>query len=282
MLGIIEAGGTKTEVRTGNSQQQIQVTGKGINPYIQNDEKIKENLKEIFQNTPEKAQIKILRYYGAGCAHPDQADRIRRILNSHLPDADIKVESDLLGTARALCGKSPGLACILGTGSNACFYDGTAIIRQMTSLGFWLGDEGSGGYLGKLLFKKWYKNELESSWDEPIENLLQVSKSKALEKLYEIETPNSWLAKLATLILDNQKTPEFAKIIDQSIDDFFIEIEGLLHSGSEKFIHFSGSVGWYLKPKLEQKIIEIGFKPGVFLQSPGATLFKFHLDHPTI
>jgi glucosamine kinase len=152
----------------------------------------------------------------------------------------------------------------------------------MVSLGFWLGDEGSGGHLGKLLFRKWYKGEIDPVWHDPIENVLQVQKENALEKLYQTQAPNSWLARLAKLVLENQLHPDFAPLIESSLHAFFSEIVGLIQIGKGLPIHFSGSVALHLKSNLEQKIMSIGCVPGVFIQSPASNLFTFHLQKPTI
>lgn len=149
MILIADSGSTKTDWRIIDNQGKItQAQTKGINPYYQSDTEIFEELDRTLRpQVPEG--INEIHFYGAGCNNDKINRTVETALNSIFGEATISVNSDLLAVARGLCGKEPGIACILGTGSNSCYYDGKNIVRNIPSWGTWLGDEGSGSYMGR-------------------------------------------------------------------------------------------------------------------------------------
>ena len=278
MVAVIEAGGTKTEARIGNPSGSFLRSGSGINPYFQSDNEIRERLKEIFpeQNSGSDV-ITHAYYYGAGCSHPDQAARVLSALRSFLPEPIIiEVNSDLTGAARAVCRKSTGFVGILGTGSNACIFDGASIQSQMMSFGFWLGDEGSGGYLGKLIFKEWLRNKLPKEFEEILEHILQYPKGVALEKVYSDPNPNKTIASLAKVAIENKQHPAFNGLIKKSLQDYFEETEHLFKPFDNLTFHFTGSVAWHLSDEINTQVSERGYQTGTIVSNPSDLLFHYH------
>jgi len=279
MIGIIEAGGSKTELRFGDLESQKSVQGIGINPYFQDDSEIHSRLKEIFEQTSlEVKKIRNIIYYGAGCSSQDQKNRVQNVLRELLPGIDISVESDLLGAARALCEDEMGFVGILGTGSNACIYNGTTIEKEMISLGFWLGDEGSGGYLGKLLFKEWLKGNLPHHFEQEFEQTYGCIKKEALQKLYSDPNPNRNIAKLASIAIQNKQNTFFKILIIRSLESYFKEIKPLYSNYKDITFHFNGSIAWFLKEEIQSIIGSLGYKTGRISDNPSAELFKYHLN----
>jgi glucosamine kinase len=279
MIGIMEAGGSKTDFRFGNELNQTLLSGKGINPYIQDDEEIENRLiAMISSHAIPKTEIKNLYYYGAGCSHFAQADRVYEILKTIFPASRISVESDLLGAARALCQDNVGFVGILGTGSNACIYDGNSIQRSMVSLGFWLGDEGSGGYLGKLLFKDWLKNKIPEHYGIEMAQLFGTPKESALEKLYKDPNPNKNVAALAAMAIRHKNDPYFSNLIQNSLNAYFKETEDLYANHKNLIFHFTGSVAWHLSDELTEMVLRMGYRIGNILDNPSKALFEFHIN----
>jgi N-acetylglucosamine kinase-like BadF-type ATPase len=280
MVAVIEAGGTKTEVRIGSSSGCVIRSGPGINPYFQSDEEITNRLKTIFQlenSAPE--DITHAYYYGAGCSHPDQIARILSCLQVILSNPDVlEVQSDLTGAARAVCRNSTGFVGILGTGSNACIYDGQSIRSQMVSFGFWLGDEGSGGYLGKLIFKDWLRNKLPLEFEKIIEDILQFPKGVALEKVYADLHPNKTIASLARVAIENKHLPSFKRLIDKSLHDYFEETSHLFEAFQNLPFHFAGSVAWHLQDEITMQVKSHGYEIGKIVSNPSDLLFKYHTE----
>ncbi|HOY95031.1 MAG TPA: hypothetical protein PK509_04800 [Catalimonadaceae bacterium] len=278
MVAIIEAGGTKTEARIGSPSGSFLRAGAGINPYFQSDKEIRERLHSIFpeENTGPDS-ITHAYYYGAGCSHPDQATRVLSCLRSIFPEpVVVEVRSDLTGAARAVCRNSKGFVGILGTGSNACIFDGVSIQSQMVSFGFWLGDEGSGGYLGKLIFKDWLRDNLPSEFNHMLEHILQYPKEVALERVYSDPNPNRTIASLARVAIENKNHPAFSPIIEKSLRDYFEETEHLYKPFDNLLFHFVGSVAWHLSEEITRQVSERGFQTGTIVSNPSDLLFHYH------
>ena len=161
---IADGGSTKTDwsIVSGNREIDRIRTG-GINPFFQTEEEISAEIRDnLIPRIRESDSVGAVYFYGAGCAFTEKNEIIRRSVTRYLP-VPVEVGSDLLAAARALCGDSPGIACILGTGSNSCLYDGKGIVKSISPLGFVLGDEGSGAVLGKLLVGDVLKNQLPAA-----------------------------------------------------------------------------------------------------------------------
>ena len=280
MVAVIEAGGTKTEARIGSRSGSEVRSGAGINPYFQSDEEILDRLTFIFPKEhtgPES--ITHVYYYGAGCSHEDQAFRVQSCIRTILPDLQVlEVHSDLTGAARAVCRNTTGFVGILGTGSNACIYDGKSIKSQMVSFGFWLGDEGSGGYLGKLIFKDWLRNKLPAAVETTIETLLHFPKEVALERIYADPNPNKTIASLARVAIENKNHPAFSHLIETSLDDYFEETMHLFESFQNLTFHFVGSVAWHLSEEITKQITSRGYQTGKIVSNPSDLLFEYHTE----
>jgi N-acetylglucosamine kinase-like BadF-type ATPase len=280
MVAVIEAGGTKTEARIGNNSGSEVRSGAGINPYFQSDEEILDRLRVIFPKENSGPEfITHVYYYGAGCSHPDQAFRVRSCIQTLLPDLLVlEVNSDLIGAARAVCRNTSGFVGILGTGSNACIYDGKSIQSQMVSFGFWLGDEGSGGYLGKLIFKDWLRNKLPVEFETTIEAILQFPKEVALERIYADPNPNKTIASLARVAIENKNHPAFLQLIKKSLDDYFEETRLLFESFHNLTFHFVGSVAWHLSDEITTQVKSRGYETGKIVSNPSDLLFEYHTE----
>jgi glucosamine kinase len=276
MIGIFEAGGTKTEFIIGKSDVLIQKTGPGIHPMFMDDESISKVLAELIDGVPIE-QINEIWFYGASCAGHELAGKVTRILLSVFPSVRVHVESDLLGTARALCGHSPGFAAILGTGSNACLFDGREITRGMLSFGFWLGDEGSGAYIGKAVFRAWLKGELNTEQSTDAESLFGCNRGNALQSILEDRKPNARIARLGGMAIRRKEEPFFAGLIRKCLLDFLEENEALLLEASGHSCHFSGSVAYHLREEISELLSVKGLKSGVFADRTAERLFHYHL-----
>jgi N-acetylglucosamine kinase-like BadF-type ATPase len=276
MIGIFEAGGTKTEFISGNAENLVQRTGPGIHPMFMDEEAISSVLKELTVGVDLNG-VKEIWFYGASCAGHELAGKVRKIMEGFFPSVRIWVESDLLGTARALCGRAPGFAAILGTGSNACLYDGRDISRGMLSFGFWLGDEGSGGYIGKAVFRAWLKGELTSEQSSEAESLFGSERETALQSILEDRKPNARIARLGGMAIRRKAEPFFSSLVRKCLNDFLEENKELLSEAGAHFCHFSGSVAFYLKEEISELLYAKGLKPGVFADRTAERLFHYHL-----
>jgi N-acetylglucosamine kinase-like BadF-type ATPase len=276
MIGIFEAGGTKTEFLLGDKELILQKSAAGIHPMFMDDDAILQVLRELATDLSELYPKEIW-FYGASCAGHELKGKMQRILKLVFPDIPVFVESDLLGTARALCGHAPGFAAILGTGSNACIFDGKDIMKGMLSFGFWLGDEGSGGYLGKAVFRAWLKGLLDSDLSKMAESEFGCAKESALRAILEDPKPNARIARLGGMAIKNKNHPAFSNLIRRSLQDFFSENGDLISEAKGLPFHFSGSVAFYLQEEIRNLLLEAGHEPGIFSDRTAERLFRYHL-----
>jgi N-acetylglucosamine kinase-like BadF-type ATPase len=278
MIALFEAGGTKTELRLGDNKNHLVIPGPGINPYIQDDSEIFLRLEIFFRNQKvDPEYISHVYFFGSGCAHPSQIARVEKLLRHFFPKSLIEVHSDLLGAALALCGTEEGIVGILGTGSNACFFDGSQITKQMVSLGFWLGDEGSGAHLGKQLFKDWLKNRLPVSLEQELGQSFPIQKAQALEYVYADKSPNKTLAALAQVVFKNRDSDYCQNLIFNNIEAYFQEILPLWEGKKNVDFYFTGSVAKELENELQIKIHQWGFSLKTIIPNPSENLFQFQL-----
>ena len=221
MILIADSGSTKTDwVLCDKGEIITRIKTQGINPTIQETGDILAVLEnelagKIDADTPES-----IYFYGAGCAYENANKRMLTALEATFKTKDIHINSDLLAAARALCGHEEGIACILGTGSNSCLFDGEKIIDNTPSLGFILGDEGSGAHLGRQLVSDCIKKQLSSKLREQFFNRYQLDKATILERVYHAPLPNRWLASFTPFLCENRKDPEIHTLLKKCFKQF--------------------------------------------------------------
>lgn len=238
----------------------------GINPCILNEQQIREIL--IHELLPHTSNINILEieFYGAGCRLPF-SNIIKNVLSELTNCNSIVVESDMLGAAKMCCSNQPGIVCILGTGSNSCLFDGKAIIQQIPSLGFILGDEGSGGALGKRLVNAIFKGYMPKNICENFYQRYQLTYDILIQKVYREERPNKYLASFTHFIKENIENEDIKKLV---LDEFnlFIEKNILPYHRKDLPIHFVGSVAFHFKDLLVTAVNSQGMTLGNIISHP--------------
>ena len=221
-------------------------------------------------------------FYGAGCT-PEKKVFVHRALEQVFKKAEIFVASDMLGAARGLLGHHPGVACILGTGSGSCFYDGEQIEWCVPSLGYILGDEGSAAVLGKRLVGDLLKNQLGDDLKEAFFAEYNTSMADIIEKVYRQPFPNRFLAKLSKFCADHIEDPRihdlvydhFVQFIRRNLVQYFKE-SGV--RSQESGVGFVGSIAYYYRPILEEAMKAEGMPMGTVLKDPIEGLKEYHKD----
>jgi N-acetylglucosamine kinase-like BadF-type ATPase len=213
-------------------------------------------------------------FYGAGCIY-DKAEVMRRAVAHVLPAAAIEVNTDLLGAARALCGREAGIACILGTGSNSCFYDGRQIVRNVSPLGFILGDEGSGADLGKHLVGNLMKDMMPSGLKEKFLSQYGLTLPEIIDRVYRQPCPNRFLASFAPFLLQNAGEPSVRRLVLDCFKSFFARNVSKYDFRLHK-VHFAGSIAFHFKNILKEAAYRTGFRVGLVVASPVDRLIAYH------
>lgn len=276
MMIIVDSGSTKTHwcLIDENGQKLIQTIG--INPYQMNNEAIQEVLKSELHPYLQGEIVSHVHFYGAGCSTDQKCGLLDSILKDFFTTASIKVHHDLLGAARALCGNEKGIACILGTGCNSCYYDGQNIKDQIHSLGYVLGDEGSGAYIGKLLIRDYYQGampyEVQQLFKEEFDPVLE----NILDRIYNQPQPNRFLASFCLFISKNINQPYLYNLVSSSFDEFLQKHVLKFEEAQNSKIHFLGSIAYYFSDILKESVIKAGLKIGKIYESPINGLVEYH------
>jgi N-acetylglucosamine kinase-like BadF-type ATPase len=246
-----------------------------MNPYFQTPGEIKPEVEASLLPAICDFHIDAVWFYGAGCASQEKKQIIADILYSFLP-VPIQVYSDLTGAAHALCQRHPGIACILGTGSNSCLYDGEAIVANVPPLGYILGDEGSGAVLGKLLAGNCLKNQLPGHLIDRFMSRYELTAADIMEHVYRQPFPNRYLATLSRFMIENIGEPEIHNIVYQSFRDFFVR-NVMQYDGFDTCpVHFTGSIAFYYQSTLREAARSLSINIQRIEQSPMPGLLKYH------
>lgn len=284
MILIADSGSTKVHwcLMAANGHTAEFITD-GINPLFQTSDAMRNSI--CNQLLPQMASmlwagtVSHVFFYGAGCT-PEKSPFVEKAIKSVFKKAKVFVASDMLGATRGLLGHEKGVACILGTGSNSCLYDGDQIVKNVPSLGFILGDEGSAATLGKRLVSDLLKNQLGDDLKERFLSQYAINQADVIEHVYRQPFPNRWLANLARFCAENIDDPRihdlvydhFAQFVKRNISQYYTSEE----QKQSMPVGFVGSIAFYYRPVLEQVMSDYGFRVGQILQDPIPGLVEYH------
>jgi len=278
MILISDCGSTKADWRMITSSDEVkQQSTRGFNPFIQDTEAIEKILLLDFDDSFKKSEISKIYFYGAGCSDEYRNNMVATALKNVFPKTEIKVNHDLLASARALCGTSPGIACILGTGSNSCLYDGIEVIDNVTNMGSLMGDEGSGYHLGKELLRGYFYREMPKDILEAFEIFCPIGKRGILNKTYDNPTPNVYLASFTKFLSQNKSHPYVQNIVFQCFDEFITKHVQKYEGNIKLNINFVGSIAFHFQEILESVLASHNLKMGKIIQKPINSLVDFHI-----
>ena len=276
---VVDSGSTKTDWGFFSTVFDLKtVKTQGLNPCHQSEEEIRTIIRsELLPNLHgiEPASVSLVFYYGAGCATESICSQMAGILKEFIPNASIAVDSDMLGAARALCGRTEGVTCILGTGSNSCLYDGKKIVDQIPSLGFILGDEGSGAALGRRLISDCLKRQLPDSVSREFMERYSLTKESIIESVYRKPLPNRYIAGFAPFVYEKRAVPEVHKMIIQCFSEFFTRNVINYHKPWLP-VHFVGSLAGSFAEELKETADSLGMTIGKIDASPMGGLVDYH------
>lgn len=278
MILIADSGSTKTDwcvVENGVLLQQIFT--KGTNPFFQTEEEISNEIATALLPELKSNEFDAVYFYGAGCGFPDKIAVVHRALTKHLNvKGDVEVATDMLAAARGLCGREAGIACIMGTGSNSCYYDGQSIVANVSPLGFILGDEGSGACLGKLMVGDLLKNQMTPELKEKFLKQFDLTPADIIDRVYRKPFPNRFLASLSPFLAQNLNEPCVHDLVLNSFKAFFKRNIMQYDNYQNLKVNLIGSVAYYYKEVLAEAAQEMGIQLGTIIQSPMEGLIKYH------
>ncbi|MBD2703627.1 N-acetylglucosamine kinase [Spirosoma sp. BT702] len=278
MLLIADSGSTKTDWRlVGPQGQAAAIQTDGFNPYYQTTDEMVATLQAQLVPQLKKGTVTDVFFYGTGCTGETVNYIVANALHAVLPNVTtVSVNSDMLGAARGAAGHVPGIVCILGTGSNACCYDGKQIIRGIQSLGFWLGDEGSGGYLGKTLVRDFFQERLPDELRSAFQSRYALDRPTLLENAYQKPYPNRYFASFTPFLSEHLAHPYINDLVTDTFVLFLTTYVRRFPEASQWTVHFVGSIAYYFATLLEQAVTKTGLIMGQILKAPATRLVEFH------
>lgn len=272
---IADSGATKVDWRliTGSGEVKC-LSSAGLSPVYMSEDEIFSEIKEHISPSVE-GPVKEIYFYGAGVVGSDSINKLTRCFNRLFSGAAVFVESDMLAAARALCGRQSGIVCILGTGSNSCFYDGESIVRNVKAGGFILGDEASGAYFGKRLISDFIKGLLPDNIESEFKKRYNLDYPSIVQKVYKEEQPSRFLASFAPFILEFKDDPHINGIIRSGFEEFLNRNAAQYEYRLYK-VNFTGSIAYHFRDILETAVQNCNMKMGTVIPSPIEGLVAFH------
>ncbi len=274
---IADSGSTKTEWCLLKNNKKTLFTTQGMSPYFVNAGQAEDIIrKEVMPFLKKNNKVDEVYFYGTGCKNPANLKMFKNVFTKLFAEAKITVDNDLSGAAKALCGNKKGIACILGTGSNSCYYNGKKIVENSPGLGFILGDEGSGAYLGKKVIQHYLYNIFDLDLRSRFDAKFVTTDSEILESVYKKPLPNRYLASFVSFLTENRGHYMIENIIEDGINDFFFTHIIKYKESSKLPIHFTGGVAYGFKETVKQLCYNYDLQPGNFLRTPMEGLVTYH------
>lgn len=273
---IADAGSTKTEWCLLTKEKVKSMQTMGISPYFLDEIKISELLKKDLAPKLKNIEVEKVYFYGTGCLNPINNRIVTKALRSVFPMATIKVTNDVTGAAIGLCGHHKGIACILGTGSSSCYYDGKKIKKNNPGLGYALGDEGSGAYLGKKVIQYYLYNTFDDELRSRFDATYATNSAEILENVYKKPLPNRYLACFAKFLAENRGHYMIENIIEDGLNDFFFTHLCKYNEAWKHPINFVGGVAFGFRDVVKELCNTYNFELGKILQKPMKGLIEYH------
>ncbi|MCI5083117.1 MAG: hypothetical protein MRY78_15575 [Saprospiraceae bacterium] len=272
---IVDSGATKASWCLGNAHQLLfQKETEGIQPFFLTDTQIENYIHQVFTLIPEP--VHQLFFYGTGCNTQQNKDRLKAVFQSFFPATQIEIATDVLAAARACCQQQPGIAAILGTGSNVCRYDGQQVVEYAGGNGYVLGDEGSGADIGKALLKAYLEKRLPLSLKQALESSHVVDRATILHEVYQGPFPNRYMSTFAPFLSQHLDAPFVQQLLRERFGQFYqLDVLQLKHA-QQLPVHFVGSVAFHFRHILRKLGKEYQLDIGTIIRQPIDGLVKYH------
>ncbi|MDB5262044.1 MAG: N-acetylglucosamine kinase [Adhaeribacter sp.] len=277
MIIIADGGSTKTSwCLITESNSKVYFNTEGYNPYFSDTPTIISSLQKSLPENLQKTDLTEVHYYGAGCSTPENNEIVAAAMRAVFTNAKVTVGHDLLAAARALLGVDAGFAAILGTGTNTCFYDGEDVTLNIDSLGYFLGDEGSGSSLGKRLLRDYMRGYLPEGMSKIFKDTYELDNEAIFDHLYNKPLPNRFLASFSKFLYENNNFSYSREVVKESFDIFFKNLVCHYPGYQDHTFNCVGSVAYNFRDILEEVSLENGMEMGTIIRSPIDNLVYYH------
>lgn len=275
---VADSGSTKCSWRLVDNESVKSFSSLGINPVFRSESQCIEIIEACFSGE-NCDKVQEIYFYGAGCSNDERKSKIAKALKHIFKSAKIAVDHDILASCRALCGKEPGMAAILGTGTNTCTFDGVNILQNVPAMGYILGDEGSGSYLGKRLLTDYFRGLVPEELRIKLEKEFNLDKDLVIERVYSDDAPNRYLASFSLFVSSNKEHPYCLNLIKSGFEDFFKYHVSRYKDYTSYDLNVLGSVAFYNRDVLESVAKNFNVRIGKIIQEPIASLTLYHAPH---
>jgi N-acetylglucosamine kinase-like BadF-type ATPase len=281
MILIADGGSTKADWIAINSEkkEEFRVRTLGLNPAVVPDEELNNRIVNMFQLMNIKEEVSEIYFYGAGCGTPKPTAILKKILEAIFVNAKVHVSEDMLAAVYAATGKKPAMVCILGTGSNSCYFDGEKMQMLVASLGYVLMDEASGNYFGKKLVVDYFYNRMPKAIASEFEKEFNLDADHIKRNIYQEANPNMYLASFAKFMFDFKEDKYIKRLIKKGFQEFFKYRVLPYNINSETSIYFIGSIAHYFRDTLEKVASKYNLKITDVIQRPIDNLLAYHKDN---
>lgn len=279
MLLVVDSGSTKADWLLADKGKVIgSFNTVGFNPYFHDSKFVYETLSGNESLSPYSSSVTELNFFGAGCSSVKLKAIIADGLQKYFVNAKVVVDHDLLACAYATCGDEEGIACIIGTGSNSCYFDGIKVHERNYGLGYILGDEGSGSYYGKKLVTHFLYGLMPKQLSDDFLDQYQLDKNKIVAKVYSESNANVWLASL-TVFLSRHKEDQYIKDLIRKGMKEFMELYVTHYDNYKKLpVHFVGSLAFYFEKELKEVAATLEIQIGKIVKQPVEELMNYYLN----
>lgn len=277
MILIADSGSSKTDWRLIDNETITQFSCIGLNPNFVDESTVAEELNKTFVNL-NKIEVTEIHFYGSGCSSETENQIIADGIKQVFPKAEINIYHDLLGAARAACGKNRGVAGILGTGSNCCMFDGEQIIEEFRSGGYVISDEGGGVDIGKRLIKAFIEGRMDSELENRFQKRYKINVDQILEGLYKKPFPNKYLASFSQFAFHNRENAFVSELLQNSFRSYFQNMVSRYSEYQNVPLNLVGSIAFYYQEIIRKVALEFNVQIGNILEKPVSGLTLYHTN----
>lgn len=281
MIAIVDGGSTKCDWVILDDHHQLSCTTKtiGFNPNLIDVQKIPDELSGNAELSDIKFKIKHLYFYGSGCGIPENKKKVEVALQEYFTNAKITVKEDLTAAAYSAYNGKPAIVCILGTGSNSCYFDGLEVRTELPSLGFLIGDDGSGCALGKILVKNYFMKKLPADLHEEFSAEYHLNIEDLIKNMYHSPRANAYLADFSKFIVERKEHPYMQHLVFQEMKNY-LDYQVLPYEQSQNCeINFIGSIAYFYEDILRAAAAEFHLNIGKIVQKPIESLVEYHKQY---
>ena len=281
MIAIVDSGSTKSDWVILDEFKNVFLKTEtiGFNPNFISRELIVPEIEKNKSLTSVKNSITKIYFYGSGCGVKQNCDTIEEEVGKVFTNAKISVREDLAAAAFAAYNGKPAIVCIMGTGSNSCYFDGENLKIKLPSLGILIGDEGSGSAIGKQLVRRFFMQKLPQDLHNEFEDTYHLTIDEALKNMYHGSRPNAFLADFNKFVVERKDHPYFVQMVSEEMRNFF-EYQVIPYEESkESEINFIGSIAYYYENILRSVASELQLNVGHVVQKPIESLVNYHIKY---